>query len=120
MSTIMTVEDSPSTRRIIVDTLRTAGHEVIEAEHGVEALEKAAGAKLDLIITDINMPHMDGIELTKKLRTEANHKFVPILMLTTETAESKRMKGKEAGATAWIVKPFDPEKLLMVVSKVIR
>ncbi len=120
MATILTVEDSPSTRRIIVDTLKAAGHQVIEAENGVEALDKSASAKLDLVITDINMPHMDGIELTRKLRTETSHRFVPVLMLTTETAENKRMKGKDAGATAWIVKPFDPEKLLAVVSKVIR
>ncbi len=120
MPTIMTVEDSPSTRRIIVDTLKTAGHEVIEAENGVDALQKSSGRKLDLVITDINMPQMDGIELTQRLRADNSHRFVPILMLTTESAEGKRMKGKEAGATAWIVKPFDPQKLLGVVSKVIR
>ncbi len=120
MATILTVEDSPSTRRIIVDTLKGAGHYVIEAEDGVDALEKSADTKLDLVITDINMPRMDGIELTRKLRAEASHRFVPVLMLTTETAEGKRMQGKDAGATAWIVKPFDPQKLLAIVGKVLR
>jgi two-component system chemotaxis response regulator CheY len=120
MATIIAVEDSPSTRRIVVDTLKEAGHAVMEAENGIEALKVLSGKKVDLIITDINMPHMDGIELTKKLRVERNFKFTPILMLTTETAGHKRLKSKDAGATAWLVKPFDSKKLLMVVAKLIR
>jgi len=120
MATIMAVDDSPSTRRIIVDTLKTAGHTVMEADNGVEALKILAGNKVDLIITDINMPHMDGVELTKKLRTDDNFKFTPILMLTTETAGHKRLKSKDAGATAWLVKPFDSKKLLIIVAKLMR
>jgi two-component system chemotaxis response regulator CheY len=120
MATIIAVDDSPSTRRIVVDTLKEAGHAVMEAENGIEALKVLSGKKVDLIITDINMPHMDGVELTKKLRAEHNFKFTPILMLTTETAGHKRLKSKEAGATAWLVKPFDSKKLLMVVAKLIR
>jgi two-component system chemotaxis response regulator CheY len=120
MATIIAVDDSPSTRRIVVDTLQEAGHDVMEAENGIEALKVLSGKKVDLIITDINMPHMDGVELTKKLRVEHNFKFTPILMLTTETAGHKRLKSKEAGATAWLVKPFDSKKLLMVVAKLIR
>jgi two-component system chemotaxis response regulator CheY len=120
MATIIVVEDSASTLRMIVDTLKTAGHIVMEAENGAEALEVLSGKRVDLIITDINMPHMDGVELTQKLRRLPNFKFTPILMLTIETAVHKRLKGKEAGATAWLVKPFDSQKLITIVAKLIR
>jgi two-component system chemotaxis response regulator CheY len=120
MATIIAVEDSASTLRMIVDTLKTAGHTVMEAENGAEALEVLSGKTVDLIITDINMPHMDGVELTQELRRLPNFKFTPILMLTIETAVHKRLKGKEAGATAWLVKPFDSQKLTTIVAKLIR
>jgi two-component system chemotaxis response regulator CheY len=120
MATIIVVEDSASTLRMIVDTLKTAGHIVMEAENGAEALEVLSGKRVDLIITDINMPHMDGVELTQKLRRLPNFKFTPILMLTIETAVHKRLKGKKAGATAWLVKPFDSQKLITIVAKLIR
>ena len=120
MATIMAVEDSRSTRRIIVDILKMEGHTLIEAEDGVDALEKAMGTKLDLVISDVNMPNMGGIELVQKLREQPTHRFVPILMVTTESAAGERAKGKAAGATAWIVKPFDPRQFIKVVEKVLR
>jgi two-component system chemotaxis response regulator CheY len=120
MATIMAVDDSPSTLHMIVDTLKRAGHTVMQAENGAEALEVLSDKTVDLIITDINMPDMDGVELTQALRLEPKFKFTPILMLTIETAGHKRLKGKDAGATAWLVKPFDSKKLLMVVAKLIR
>jgi two-component system chemotaxis response regulator CheY len=120
MATIIAVDDSPSTLRMVVDTLKAAGHIVMEAKNGAEALEVLSGKTVDLIITDINMPHMDGVELTQKLRLEPNFMFTPILVLTVETALHKRLKSKEAGATAWLVKPFDSQKLTMIVAKLIR
>jgi len=116
---ILTVDDSSTMRQMITFTLKGAGFEVLEAGDGVEALEVAAGKKLDLIITDVNMPRMDGITLVQRLRALPQFKFTPILVLTTESDASMKQKGKEAGATGWIVKPFSPEKLLDVVNKVI-
>ncbi|MFN7959338.1 MAG: response regulator [Holophagaceae bacterium] len=116
---ILTVDDSSTMRQMITFTLKGAGFEVLEAGDGVEALEVAAGKKLDLIITDVNMPRMDGITLVQRLRAQPGFKFTPILVLTTESDASMKMKGKEAGATGWIVKPFSPEKLLDVVNKVL-
>lgn len=116
---ILTVDDSSTMRQMITFTLKGAGFEVLEAGDGVEALEVAAGKKLDLIITDVNMPRMDGITLVQRLRALPQFKFTPILVLTTESDASMKMKGKEAGATGWIVKPFSPEKLLDTVNKVI-
>jgi two-component system chemotaxis response regulator CheY len=95
------------------------GHEVIQACDGKEALQLLQGKKVDLVIADVNMPNMDGITLVKSLREQADYKFTPILMLTTESQESKRQQGKVAGATGWIVKPFNPEQLLNVVKKVL-
>jgi two-component system chemotaxis response regulator CheY len=120
MATIMAVDDSPSTLHMIVDTLKRAGHTVMQAENGAKALEVLSDKTVDLIITDINMPDMDGVELTQTLRLEPKFKFTPILMLTIETAGYKRLKGKEAGATAWLVKPFNPQKLTTIVAKLIR
>ncbi|MBK7293616.1 MAG: response regulator [Holophagaceae bacterium] len=116
---ILTVDDSSTMRQMITFTLKGAGFDVLEAGDGVEALEVATGKKLDLIITDVNMPRMDGITLVQRLRALPQFKFTPILVLTTESDASMKMKGKEAGATGWIVKPFSPEKLLDVVNKVI-
>lgn len=119
MATILTVDDTASMRQMISFTLNSVGHEVIQACDGKEALQLLQGKKIDLVIADVNMPNMDGIALVKSLREQAEYKFTPILMLTTESQESKRQQGKVAGATGWIVKPFNPEQLLNVVKKVL-
>ena len=119
MATILTVDDTASMRQMISFTLNSVGHEVIQACDGKEALQLLQGKKVDLVIADVNMPNMDGITLVKSLRDQADYKFIPILMLTTESQESKRQQGKVAGATGWIVKPFNPEQLLNVVKKVL-
>ena len=116
---ILTVDDSSTMRQMITFTLKGAGFDVLEAGDGVEGLEVAKGKKLSLIITDVNMPRMDGITLVQRLRALPEFKFTPILVLTTESDASMKQKGKEAGATGWIVKPFSPEKLLDVVNKVL-
>jgi two-component system chemotaxis response regulator CheY len=116
---ILTVDDSSTMRQMITFTLKGANFDVVEAEDGVHALEVAKGKKLDLIITDVNMPRMDGLTLVARLRALPEFKFTPILVLTTESDQSMKMRGKEAGATGWIVKPFSPEKLMEVVNKVI-
>ena len=117
--TIITVDDSPSVRQMVSFTLRDAGYTVIEAGDGKDAMGKLANATVQLIITDLNMPNMDGIQLIKEVRSSATHKFVPIVMLTTESMDSKKQEGKAAGATAWIVKPFNPKQLLGVVKKIV-
>lgn len=117
--TILTVDDSSSIRQVVGFTLREAGYTVIEACDGQDALNKINGAPLHMVVTDLNMPNLDGIGLIKKLRTETSHKFIPIIMLTTESQNEKKMEGKAAGATGWIVKPFKPEQLLAVVKKVL-
>ena len=101
-------------------TLTNAGFEVVEAEHGKDAVAKVMGGpKMDIVVTDLNMPEMDGISLIKELRKMATFKFTPILMLTTESAPEKKQAGKEAGATGWIVKPFNPDVMLKVIAKVL-
>jgi two-component system chemotaxis response regulator CheY len=117
--TIMTVDDSTSVRQMVSFTLKEAGYDVIEACDGKDALSKISNASLNLVVTDLNMPNMDGIELIKNLRTNSKYKFIPIIMLTTESQDSKKMEGKAAGATGWIVKPFKPDQLLAVIKKVI-
>ncbi|MFP5212828.1 MAG: response regulator [Acidobacteriota bacterium] len=117
--TIMTVDDSASVRQMVSFTLRDAGYEVIEAVDGKDALTKLAAAPVNMILTDLNMPNMDGIELIRNVRGGSVCKFVPIIMLTTESQAEKKQEGKAAGATGWIVKPFKPEQLLTVVRKVI-
>lgn len=116
---IMTVEDSTSLREMITFTLGEAGYDVAEAEDGLDALDKLQGFPVDLVITDLNMPRMNGIELTRELRSSPAYKFVPIVFLTTESQLQKKQAAKEAGATGWIVKPFKPEQLLQVVRKVL-
>ncbi|MBU2493469.1 MAG: response regulator [Bacteroidetes bacterium] len=116
---IMTVDDSASVRQMVAFTLREAGYDVVEACDGKDALSKLNNVELNLILTDLNMPVMDGIELIKNVRKDNKNKFVPIIMLTTESQSEKKMEGKTAGATGWIVKPFVPEQLLNVVKKVI-
>ena len=115
---ILAVDDSVSIRKSITFILGQEGYEVVEAVDGNDALAKARAEKFDLVITDINMPGMDGIELIKNLRQEASYKFTPLIALTTENQMSKMEEGKAAGATGWIVKPFVAEKLLAVVKKV--
>ncbi len=116
---IMTVEDSISMRELISFTLQGKGYEVVEAEDGRDALTKLALTRVDLVITDLNMPNMNGIELTRSLRADATYRFVPVILLTTESQEEKKNQGRQAGATAWITKPFKQEQLLYVVKKVI-
>ena len=119
MQKVMIVDDSVSMRQMVGYTLRQGGFEVIEAEHGQDALNKLQGSVVDLIITDLNMPVMDGITLIQNVRRQPAMKSKPILMLTTEGLAAKKEQGKAAGATGWIVKPFDPEKLLQPVAKVL-
>lgn len=116
--TILTVDDSASIRQMVSFTLKQAGYEVMEAIDGTDGLKKAQSAAVNLVITDLNMPNMNGIELIRALRQEENYKFTPILMLTTESDDSKKGEGKQAGATGWIVKPFNPEQLLRVIERV--
>jgi two-component system chemotaxis response regulator CheY len=118
--TALVVDDSTTMRQMVSFTLTNAGFTVIEAEHGKDAVAKVSGgSKVDLVVTDLNMPEMDGIDLIRELRRMAAFKFTPILMLTTESAEEKKRAGKDAGATGWIVKPFNPELMLKVIAKVL-
>ena len=119
MTTILAVDDSASMRQMVAFTLKCAGFNVVEAADGVEALGKAKTIAVDLVISDVNMPNMDGISLIRELRSLPDYRFVPMLMLTTESATDKKMQGKEAGATGWIVKPFNPDQLLATVKKVL-
>ncbi|HEY0330883.1 MAG TPA: response regulator [Rhodopseudomonas sp.] len=115
---ILTVDDSKTMRDMVSFTLRKAGFDVAEAEDGNKALAVLGGASFDLIITDLNMPNMDGITLIKSVRADAKHRGVPILILTTESDSTKKSDGKAAGATGWLVKPFSPEKLVELVQRV--
>lgn len=117
--TILVVDDSSSVRTVVGTALRGAGYDVIEACDGKDALGKLTGAKIHLIVSDVNMPNMDGITFVKEVKKHPNYKFTPICMLTTESGQSKMMEGKAAGAKAWIVKPFQPPKLLDAVSKLV-
>ncbi len=117
---IMTADDSASMRQMISFTLKQAGYEVLEAEDGRDAISKMADNKVDMLITDLNMPNVDGIELIKQVRSRQEYKFIPVVMLTTESSDDKKQAGKSAGATGWIVKPFAPEQLVAVIKKVLR
>jgi len=119
MAKILAVDDSASMRQMVSFTLKGAGHEVVEASDGVEALNFAQGESVDLVISDVNMPNMDGISLIRELRKLIPYKYTPMLMLTTESSGDKKMEGKSAGATGWIVKPFNPDQLLSTVKKVL-
>lgn len=119
MASILAVDDSASMRQMVSFTLKGAGYEVVEAVDGVQALNTARTRKFNLVITDVNMPNMDGISLIKELRALPNYKFTPLLMLTTESSPEKKQQGKAAGATGWIVKPFNPDQLLGTVKKVL-
>lgn len=116
---ILAVDDSVSIRTSISFVLKQEGYDITEAVDGVDGLAKAKADKFNLIITDINMPNMDGIEMIKQLRQTDGYKFTPIIALTTENQESKMQEGKAAGATGWIVKPFTSEKLIAIVKKII-
>lgn len=116
---IMTVDDSASIRQMVTFTLEQAGYDVLAAVDGVDAMKKLGDTTVNMMITDLNMPNMDGIELIKNTRTRSEYKFMPIIMLTTESQSTKKQEGKAAGATGWIVKPFKPEQLLGVIKKVL-
>lgn len=118
MATILAVDDSASMRQMVSFTLKGAGYNVVEAVDGVDALNKAKAQAFDCIVTDVNMPNKDGITLIKDLRALPNYKFTPMLMLTTEAGMDKKQQGKDAGATGWIVKPFNPDQLLKTIKKV--
>jgi two-component system chemotaxis response regulator CheY len=120
MHSILAVDDSASMRQMVAFTLKGAGYNVIEAADGQEAYDKAKGESVDLVLTDQNMPRMDGITLVKHLRALTAYSSTPILILTTESSDEMKARGRAAGATGWLVKPFDPGKLLDVVRKVIR
>lgn len=119
MKTILAVDDSNSLRQMVVFTLKQAGYNVLEATDGNSALGKARGQSADLVLTDVNMPGMDGITLVRELRALPAYRFTPILVLTTEAGPEKKQEGKAAGATGWIVKPFSPEQLLSTVKRVL-
>jgi two-component system chemotaxis response regulator CheY len=120
MSVILAVDDSPSMRKMVAFTLVGAGYQVVEAVDGVDAFEKASSQNFDLVLTDQNMPRLDGLGLTRKLREHPHYKAIPILMLTTESSDLMKQAGRAAGATGWLVKPFDPVRLIDVIKKVIR
>jgi two-component system, chemotaxis family, chemotaxis protein CheY len=117
--TILAVDDSASIRQMVSFTLKGAGYQVLEAVDGQEAFDRAKLNAVDLVLTDQNMPRMDGLTLVKSLRGLSQYKAVPILILTTESSDRMKAEGRAAGATGWIVKPFDPKKLLEVVGKVL-
>lgn len=119
MAKILAVDDSVSMRGMVSFTLRGAGHEVTEAENGQLGLDLARTGSFELVLADVNMPVMDGIAMVRALRALDSYKGVPILMLTTESHTEKKMEGKAAGATGWLVKPFDPEQLLATVKRVL-
>ena len=120
MHSILAVDDSPSMRKMVSFTLTNAGYNVVEAVDGEDAYEKAKTHAIDLVLADQNMPRLDGIGLTRKLRAHPRYKATPILILTTESSDQMKQAGRAAGATGWLVKPFDPAKLIEVIGKVIR
>ena len=117
--TIMIVDDSASLRQDVSISLRSAGYDVLEGADGADALKKLTGQKVHLIISDVNMPNMDGISLVKEIKKLPAYKFTPIVMLTTESADAKKSEGQAAGAKAWMLKPFNPPQLLAVVQKLV-
>ena len=120
MHTILAVDDSASMRQMVSFTLQNAGYEVVDAVDGMDAWHKASQRRFDLVLTDQNMPNLDGLGLTRRLRENANFKTTPILILTTESSAEMKQAGRAAGATGWMVKPFDPAKLIEVSGKVIK
>jgi two-component system, chemotaxis family, chemotaxis protein CheY len=120
MKKILAVDDSSSVREMVGFTLRKAGYEVVEAVDGKDGLDKAGGGKFDMIITDLNMPNVDGIQLIGAVRKLPGYSFIPILMLTTESQTEKKDAGRKAGATGWIVKPFNADQLISTVQKLVK
>lgn len=118
--TILTADDSPSMRQLIAFTLQNAGYQVIEAVDGKDALERLSRAPVQMLITDLNMPNLDGIELIRRVRALPQYKYVPIVMVTTESEDSRKQAGRDAGATAWIVKPFRSEQLVAVAKRFLK
>jgi two-component system, chemotaxis family, chemotaxis protein CheY len=117
--TIMTVDDSNSVRQMVAFTLRQQGYDVVEAVDGLDAQEKLKTTRIDLLITDLNMPNCDGLTLIQEVRQMPAYKFMPILFLTTESSDEKKLKAKSVGATGWIIKPFKPDQLIQVIKKVL-
>ncbi len=117
--TILVVDDSSSMRQVVGMALKGGGYEVIEACDGKDALAKLSGQKIHLVISDVNMPNMDGLTFVQELKKIAAYKFMPVIMLTTEGSDEKKKAGQAAGAKAWVVKPFQPQQLLAVVSKLL-
>lgn len=117
--TILIVDDSSSMRQVVSITLKQAGHDVIEACDGKDALTKLAGQKIHLVISDVNMPNMDGITFVREMKKNPAYRFVPVIMLTTEGSDEKKKAGQDAGAKAWVVKPFQPQQLLGAVTKLL-
>jgi len=120
MASILVVDDSASLRNMVTFTLKQEGYQVVEAGDGKEALDKAKTGRFDLVLTDVNMPVMDGITFCTELRKLPAFKFTPVLVLTTESSPEMKQRGKAAGATGWLVKPFNPEKLLSTIKRVVR
>jgi two-component system, chemotaxis family, chemotaxis protein CheY len=117
--TILIVDDSASLRQVVSIALKSAGYETVEACDGQDGLAKLSGRKVHLIISDVNMPIMDGVTFVKEVKKSADHRFTPIIMLTTEAGEEKKLQGQAAGAKAWVVKPFQPAQMLAAVSKLV-
>lgn len=117
--TIMVVDDSTSLRQVVGIALKGAGYDVLEACDGRDALNKLDGRKIHLVISDVNMPNLDGISFVREMKTRPNYRFTPVIMLTTEAAAEKKQAGQAAGAKAWVVKPFQPAQMLDAVSKLI-
>lgn len=117
--TVLIVDDSLSIRQLVKATLQTKGYSVIDACDGVDAIKKATGQRINLVISDVNMPNMDGLTLLRELKAKPEFKFTPVIMLTTESQDSKKKEGQAAGAKAWIVKPFQPEIMLAAVEKLL-
>jgi two-component system, chemotaxis family, chemotaxis protein CheY len=119
LQTILVVDDSTTIRQVIIFCLKAVDYQVIEAVDGKDALEKLAENRVDLLLTDLHMPNMDGFELVKAVRASAKHKYIPILVLTTESQLSSKEEGKSLGVTGWFVKPFEPEQLIKVIKRVL-
>jgi two-component system chemotaxis response regulator CheY len=117
--TIMVVDDSAAVRQLVSIVLKGAGYDVIDSCDGQDALSKLTGQKIHLIISDVNMPKMDGISFVKALKQLPNYKFTPVIMLTTESQEARKLEGQAAGAKAWVVKPFKPDQMLGAVAKLV-
>lgn len=116
---ILVVDDSSSLRQVVNITLKAAGYEVVEACDGKDALDKMSGRRFNLIISDVNMPNMDGISFVQEVKRLPEHRFTPVIMLTTESQEGKKLAGQAAGAKAWVVKPFQPAQMLAAVAKLV-